>query len=48
MSHAAFAPDDKRGKGITEATVRLSIGIEHADDLCGDLAQALERAAGAR
>jgi cystathionine gamma-synthase len=48
MSHGAFAPDEKRSKGITEATVRLSIGIEHADDLCSDLAQALERTTGAR
>ena len=45
MSHAAFPPEEKRRKGITEATVRLSVGIEHADDLCADLGQALERAA---
>ena len=43
MSHAAFAPEEKRRKGITEATVRLSVGIEDADDLRDDLAQALER-----
>jgi cystathionine beta-lyase/cystathionine gamma-synthase len=48
MSHGAFPPDEKRSKGITEATVRLSVGIEHADDLCGDLAQALERRASAQ
>jgi cystathionine beta-lyase/cystathionine gamma-synthase len=48
MSHAAFEPDAKRSKGISEATVRLSVGIEHADDLCDDLAQALRQAAGAR
>jgi cystathionine beta-lyase/cystathionine gamma-synthase len=47
MSHAAFPPEEKLRKGITEATVRLSVGIEHADDLCEDLAQALDRAAGA-
>jgi cystathionine beta-lyase/cystathionine gamma-synthase len=47
MSHAAFPPEEKRRKGIGEATVRLSVGIEHADDLCADLAQALARAAGA-
>lgn len=47
MSHAAFPAAEKRHKGITEATVRLSVGIEHADDLCADLAQALERSAGA-
>jgi cystathionine gamma-lyase len=44
MSHAAFPPEEKLRKGITEATVRLSVGIEHEDDLCEDLAQALERA----
>jgi len=47
MSHGAFEPEAKLGKGITEATVRLSVGIEHADDLCADLAQALDRAASA-
>jgi cystathionine gamma-lyase len=45
MSHGAFAPEEKLSKGISEATVRLSVGIEHADDLCDDLAQALKRAA---
>jgi len=47
MSHAAFPPEEKLRKGITEATVRLSVGIEHAEDLCDDLAQALARAAAA-
>ena len=41
MSHAAFPAEEKRRKGITEATVRLSVGIEDPDDLCADLAQAL-------
>ena len=45
MSHAAFPPKEKRRKGITEATVRLSVGIEHVDDLCADLEQALDAAA---
>ena len=44
MSHAAFPPEEKRRKGITEGTVRLSVGIEHVDDLCADLAQALDAA----
>jgi len=42
MSHGAFPPEEKRRKGIGEATVRLSVGIESADDLCDDLARALE------
>jgi len=45
MSHGAFPAEEKRRKGISEATVRLSIGIEDADDLCADLAQALAAAA---
>ena len=47
MSHGAFPAELKRRKGISEATVRLSVGIENPDDLCNDLAQALERAASA-
>ena len=47
MSHAAFPPEEKRRKGISEATVRLSVGIEHADDLCADLERALAAADGA-
>jgi cystathionine gamma-lyase len=43
MSHAAFPPEEKRRKGISEATVRLSVGIEDVDDLCADLSQALTR-----
>ena len=45
MSHAAFPAEEKLRKGITEATVRLSVGIEHPDDLCADLERALEAAA---
>jgi cystathionine beta-lyase/cystathionine gamma-synthase len=44
MSHAAFPAEEKRRKGIGEATVRLSVGIEDAADLCADLAQALDLA----
>jgi len=47
MSHGAFPAEEKLRKGINEATVRLSVGIEDADDLCDDLAQALDAAAGA-
>lgn len=43
MSHAAFAPEEKLRKGITEAVVRLSVGLEDAGDLCADLEGALAR-----
>ncbi len=48
MSHAAFPAEEKLRKGIRESTVRLSVGIEHADDLCDDLAQALAEVRAAR
>ncbi len=41
MSHAAFSPEEKRAKGVTEGVVRLSVGLEDAEDLCDDLLQAL-------
>jgi cystathionine beta-lyase/cystathionine gamma-synthase len=44
MSHAAFPPEEKLRKRITEATVRLSVGLEDPDDLCADLDQALAAA----
>jgi cystathionine gamma-synthase len=41
MSHAGISEDARRAAGISEGTVRLSVGIEHPDDLLEDLAQAL-------
>ena len=41
MTHASI-PADKRAKlGVNDSLVRLSVGIEAADDLIADLAQAL-------
>ncbi|HSR65348.1 MAG TPA: PLP-dependent transferase, partial [Xanthomonadaceae bacterium] len=47
MTHAAMPPDARAAAGIGEGLLRLSVGIEHAGDLVGDLAAALERGAGA-
>ena len=44
MTHSGLAPEDKVLGGVTEDLVRLSIGIENADDLIWDLNQALEHA----
>jgi cystathionine gamma-lyase len=41
MTHASVAADVRRELGITDTLVRLSVGIEDADDLIADLAQAL-------
>ncbi len=41
-THYAVAPEQRRAGGITDGTIRLSVGLEHVDDLIADLAQALE------
>ncbi|MBF0490850.1 MAG: PLP-dependent transferase [Candidatus Omnitrophica bacterium] len=42
MSHASMGPEGLKASGITEETVRVSVGIEDADDLIDDLNQALK------
>lgn len=42
MSHASMSPEGRQAAGITEKTVRVSVGLEHADDLIEDLKQALD------
>ena len=41
MTHASVPPEMRRAMGLSDSLVRLSIGIEDADDLIGDLEQAL-------
>ena len=41
MTHASVAPDVRAALGISDTLVRLSVGIEDADDLIADLEQAL-------
>jgi len=41
MTHAGVTPDDKLKYGITDNLVRLSIGVEHSDDIIWDIDQAL-------
>lgn len=40
-THRQLSPAEMAKAGVTEDTVRLSIGIEHSDDLIADLEQAL-------
>jgi cystathionine gamma-synthase len=44
MTHASMAPEARRKAGITDALLRLSVGIEDGADLRDDLHFALERA----
>jgi cystathionine gamma-lyase len=41
MTHASIPPDQRERLGISDSLVRLSVGIEDADDLIADLEQAL-------
>jgi len=44
MTHSGVPAEVRQRIGVLDTTIRLSIGIEHPDDLIVDLAQALERA----
>ncbi|MDR7097949.1 cystathionine gamma-synthase [Lysobacter niabensis] len=44
MTHAAMAAEARAAAGIGDGLLRLSVGIEHADDLVADIAAALDRA----
>ena len=45
-THVNLTPEELAANGISPGTVRVSTGLEHADDLVADFAQALERSAG--
>ena len=42
-SHSGMAPEERLAAGIQDELIRLSIGIEDAEDLIADLGQALEK-----
>lgn len=42
MTHAAMTPEARKVAGITDGLLRLSVGLEHQDDLVADLVQALD------
>ena len=46
-THSQLAADEQRDTGVTEGYVRLSVGIEHIDDIIADLSQALDAATSA-
>jgi cystathionine beta-lyase/cystathionine gamma-synthase len=41
MTHASLPEDVRKGLGIDEGLVRLSVGIESIDDLLAELKEAL-------
>jgi O-acetylhomoserine (thiol)-lyase len=44
-THRQLTPEEQKKAGVTPEMIRLSVGIEHIDDIIDDLAQALDNAA---
>jgi O-acetylhomoserine (thiol)-lyase len=43
-THRQMSAEEQRKAGVRPETMRLSVGIEHVDDIIGDLDQALDAA----
>ena len=43
-THSQLSVEDQLASGVTPGYVRLSVGIEHIDDIIADLSQALDKA----
>jgi len=43
MTHAGVPPAQRREAGIADGLIRISVGVEHVDDLIADLEQAFDR-----
>ena len=44
MTHAEVPEEERHARGLTDGLVRLSVGVEHKQDIIDDLSQALEGA----
>ncbi len=42
MTHKSIPAEKRRGAGVSDSLIRLSVGLEEADDLIADLVQALD------
>ena len=42
-THVALSPEELAAAGIEPSTLRVSVGLEHADDLVADFAQAIDQ-----
>ena len=43
MSHASMAAEAREKAGITDANIRVSLGIENTQDLIDDMAAAFDQ-----
>ena len=42
-THSKLSPEERAASGITDGMIRISVGLEHPDDIIGDISRALER-----
>jgi O-acetylhomoserine (thiol)-lyase len=47
-THSQLSPEEQLQTGVSDSYVRLSVGLEHIDDILGDLRQALDKATDAK
>ena len=47
-THSQLAPEEQLSAGVTPGYVRLSIGIENAEDIIADISQAIDKELGQR
>ena len=45
-THSQLSPEEQLATGVSDSYVRLSIGLEHIDDILADIGQALDAATG--
>jgi O-succinylhomoserine sulfhydrylase len=43
-THSKLTPEQLQEAGISEGMIRISVGLEHIDDIIADIDQALEKA----
>ncbi|RDY23474.1 methionine gamma-lyase [Romboutsia maritimum] len=43
MTHSPYTPEERAEAGITEGLIRISVGLEDAEDIIADLKQGLDR-----
>ncbi len=43
-THRQLSPEELKRAGVSEDLVRISVGIEHIDDILADIDQALAKA----
>jgi O-succinylhomoserine sulfhydrylase len=43
-THSKLSPDQRKAVGISDGLIRISVGLEHLDDISGDILNALRKA----